>query len=222
VPDIRYRGAPGPAFPYPFAGYPLIDGVPGNVATPPRSARSGLAAALGRTLTALHALDAESLHPGIPDHGNVFYLDPLPASIVTALRRDLGDRDLEAWLAGDVEPPPPSPLESVVSHSDLADYHVILTPDQRSVSGIIDWFDLGLDDRSGDFVGFQLWLGGEFTERVLSHYGHPVDDGLRERIRFRARVAALWEHGANLLPGSPGDPDRSRRYVVNAFSSTAG
>jgi len=66
-------------------------------------------------------------------------------------------------------------------------------------------------------VGLYLWLYPEFLDLVISEYGHPVDEGFRMRIRFRARVAALWEYGSGLDLSSPGDAATLRRYVAQAF-----
>ncbi len=218
VPEIQFIGRATAEFPYPFAGYPLIFGVPALEMTPPRSTWPRLASELGRMLTRLHSLRPQDMPQGLPDHGDSLEQEAFPEHLADALRRALKEDRIEPFLACEAEPPASYEGPRVVTHGDLFDYHVILTPDGDEIAGIIDWFDAGTWDPMADFVGFYLWLGPEFTELVISGYDGPVDDGFRERIRFKAKLTALWEYGSFLDPTSPGNPAAARRYVAHAFS----
>lgn len=217
VPDFRFVGEPDAEFPYAFAGYEKIPGLPGCDVRPDREQWPDLADVLGETLGALHALDPEPFgEPPWPAPE-----DPFPPAIAAAVREGLGDRvdaRVEAYLRGEVEPPPPSPLDPVPTHADLLGYHILLDPSGGRITGILDWMDMGLGDPAADFVGLLLWLGEDFLDMALDRYPRPVDAGIRDRIRHRARVCALWEYGWARHPDSFFDPAIGCGWIERAFA----
>jgi aminoglycoside phosphotransferase (APT) family kinase protein len=52
------------------------------------------------------------------------------------------------------------------------------------VTGIIDWSDAAWSDPRGDFVGLWMWCGDDFVENVLKEYQCPIDNRMRQRIRY--------------------------------------
>jgi hypothetical protein len=177
-----------------------------------------LAAVLGETLGALHSLDPAPFGDG----ETLGEVGPLSGSLADAVRGALGDAldaRIEAYLHGEVEPPPPSGAAPVPTHADLLDYHILLEPEGRRITGVIDWMDSAVGDPAGDFVGPFLWLGEAFVEMILDRYPHPVDTGFLPRIRYRARRCALLEYGWSLHPASVFDPAIGRAWIDRAFFS---
>ena len=73
-----------------------------------------------------------------------------------------------------------------------------------------------LGDAAPDFVFLVAWRGWSFTEDVLRHYAHPLDDGFRDRLRFIARLLTpIWlglahDRGSGL--------EKVRRGLRNAYA----
>lgn len=78
-------------------------------------------------------------------------------------------------------------------HRDLAAEHILLDPDTKQVTGIIDWSEISISDPAIDFAGMFHWGGLDFTNAVLSHYPVRVDDGLLERARFLAAAKCIGD-----------------------------
>lgn len=216
VPDFRFVGEPGPEFPYPFAGYRRLPGVPAGGIRPERRHWPALAAALGEMLGAVHSLDPAPFG----EHEPPGEIPRLPDSLARAVRESLGedvDPSLEALLRGEFGPLSPCPLPAVPIHDDLLADHVLIDAEGRRITGVIDWMDMCLGDPAADLVGLFLWLGETFVKQVLDRYSRPIDPGVLDRVRHRARICALGEYGWTLHPASFADPAPARARLLRAL-----
>ena len=78
-------------------------------------------------------------------------------------------------------------------HRDLAAEHILVDPDTKQVTGIIDWSEISISDPAIDFAGMFHWGGLDFTRAVLSRYRPPVDEGLLERARLLAAAKCIGD-----------------------------
>ncbi len=78
-------------------------------------------------------------------------------------------------------------------HSDLWAEHVLFDSAREELTGVIDWESATLGDPAGDWAALELEHGAETVERVLAHYGGPVNATLRHRTSRLASFVPLNE-----------------------------
>jgi aminoglycoside phosphotransferase (APT) family kinase protein len=192
IPEPRFIGAPGPRFPFRFAGYRRIDGTPAEEADPRAVDAAAAAAALGAFLAALHAFPLEEARAlGVPeDEGADLTARRNQARAWAPIARRAGTRALVERGAAFLEWPPAAyagPPRLV--HNDVGPDHVLL--DARGAPrGVIDWGDARLGDPATDFAGIWRWLGRPGVTAALSRYP-GTDAGLLERARYRTAHLAF-------------------------------
>jgi aminoglycoside phosphotransferase (APT) family kinase protein len=182
VPQPRFVGEPGPDFPWPFFGGPVVRGRELADAGLDEDGRSALARPLGRFLRALHSARIDVELP----------VDPMK-------RADMGFRvglarqrlaELGAAPAGAEEVleaslalPPPERVALV--HGDLHLRHVLV--DDGGLSGVIDWGDVCRADPAIDFTLVWSTLPAAARPQFFAEYGAVPEDGL-----LRARVLSIF------------------------------
>jgi aminoglycoside phosphotransferase (APT) family kinase protein len=192
-----FAGSSQPAYPWPFAGYPRIDGATACTIALDAAARGALAAPLGEFLRALHRIDpaplvARGLRPdeiGRLDHAKRLRLARERAGALSAIGIDDGAGFLR-WLENH---PPLAPVNSAraIVHGDLYARHVLL--DERCApSGIIDWGDIHLGDPALDIAIAHLMLPACDYAAFRDAYG-PIDERTWQAARFRAIYHAFIE-----------------------------
>jgi aminoglycoside phosphotransferase (APT) family kinase protein len=79
-------------------------------------------------------------------------------------------------------------LNWVVIHNDLYPAHILMAPNKKSLTGIIDFGDICIDDPALDFC--ELWIyGRKFVLDVYKYYRGPKDEKFIERsILYNKRV----------------------------------
>lgn len=197
IPVPRYRGAPGPAFGWPFFGARLLDGEEPTVAFDD-AARTRLASSLGRFLRALH----DTVLPGELPHD--------PMGRVDMARRVPFARERLAELAGagladprasaevilqSASELPPSP-RAVTVHGDLHFRHVLVDASRADpLTGIIDWGDLCRGDPAMDLHLAWSLLPPAARPAFWMAYG-PIepDQAIRARVvgLFLGAVLAVY------------------------------
>lgn len=195
VPDPRWVGQPTARFPWPFAGYPRLEGTTADRAELSEAERMEAAEPLGRFLAALHALPAERLAPARDEIGRTAFGRRRPQLEEWLGRlRDRGHiGDPAPWLrlfAGGLPAPPPSP---VLVHGDLYVRH-LLVDGARRVSAVIDWGDVHAGDPAVDLSVAYAFLPPCAREAFARAYG-PVDERMRRTARLRAAfhsAALAW------------------------------
>ncbi|MFW3168819.1 phosphotransferase [Geodermatophilus sp. CPCC 206100] len=197
---------PAPRFADPDEGvlaYPVLPGRPLLGRTPP----AGAAARLATVLRELHAID--------------------PADVGT--RAEVDPAEPDEWLADLTGPAPllrivhasrPRPASVLtLAHADLGAEHIL---EQGGVlTGVIDWADAAVTDPALDFARLHRDFGPAFLDDVLRAYG---DDGpgLRERITFFARCAALEDLVYGRESGREEYLRAARRSLAWLFPGAAG
>ena len=110
---------------------------------------------------------------------------------------------LQEWRAFFAGGCPRSPATSapVLVHRDLASEHVLCDPVRHEVTGIIDWSEIGISDRSADLAGFFHWGGQSCIDAVLSAYDGPIDEGVLVRAHFLAACRGVGDVAFGLETG---------------------
>lgn len=176
-------------------GVPLLH-LPGAHEVP-----AGFAAAIGAFLASLHAapiapmrelvdLDVVSPQEWLAEaHGNYDVVAPhVPAAARPAI---------EAFLTGPVSAADDVP---VFCHNDLGIEHILVDPDTRAVTGIIDWADAAIADPAYDVGKLLRDLGPQVTDEILRAYDDP-SPALRERALFYARCTVFEDLAYGLEAG---------------------
>lgn len=213
VPLTRIQPS-GSAFPYRVTTHPWIEGV--ALDRVPASMQT--ASHLGEILTAVHSdpgVEGQEL-PIEGDHMARWLAESV--ALVDAMKPLLGDlaSPVSEWLLSEPEVPAAYGGTPRLIHNDMSPDHVLIDPVTRRVVGLIDWDDAAWGDPAHDFAVFRGAMGADFTDAMLDAYGLTVDQGLRQRIDFIARVDALdWVHESHLMGK---DVTKHRRWVQNAFS----
>lgn len=183
-------GRPTKAFPWPFAGYPLIPGRTACRAKLNDNERGRVAAPLARFLAALHAIptsDAAALGAG-PD--SIARLDvhrrTAPARNRLAELVRVGIIEDEAPFRAILEAAPAEfvPRADTLVHGDLYARHLLVDVNHR-LSGVIDWGDVHLGDPAGDLMIAFLLLPPHARDHFRTTYG-PIPDETWQVARLRA------------------------------------
>lgn len=223
VPRFEYLGKPSRLFPYHFAGYRKLPGVPGDQLSPPAAALPSVARQIGGLLSSLHGLPIESLRrAGVRAEGDRTdsLLDEarvLLPSVCSGLSSTPLKGSIQEFLAGNMEPPPRyrGPWRPI--HNDFMDQHMLFDPVTHDLAGIIDWADMALGDPAIDFVWLWLWLGEGFVTSALRSYALPLDARFRKRLAFLARVVGIIELGWMLVSGDRLRAKRVQRWLSRAL-----
>ena len=81
----------------------------------------------------------------------------------------------------------------VLIHGDLGGEHILLDRVTGTLAGVIDWGDACVGDPALDFAGLLHGCGRDFACGVLAGYGGEMDEALRERVVFYARIVPFHE-----------------------------
>lgn len=89
-----------------------------------------------------------------------------------------------------------SPVQ-VVLHGDLVEDHLLLSPGQDSLAGVLDFGDVGLGDPAEDLKGFWAYGPAAATYAANKSYHSGADPALIERSHrayLRYRIDRFMEH----------------------------
>jgi aminoglycoside phosphotransferase (APT) family kinase protein len=207
LPAFSFHGRPSDAFPFPFAGYRKIPGVPAILIDERTMPVIRWAPAMGRFLSWLHRFpvrDGEAL--GVPRRDVGALIEEVRTDALDDLDRVaevMASAPLRQWreffTAGCLESAAaPTP---VLVHGDLAREHVLWDAARQEVTGIIDWSEMAVGDRSIDLAAFFHWGGRSCVDAVLSAYDGPVDDGVLVRAHFLAACRGVADVAFGLDTG---------------------
>jgi aminoglycoside phosphotransferase (APT) family kinase protein len=197
IPAPVFVGMASEAYPWPFAGYPLIRGATACSVPLSEDERLRLAAPLGRFLGALHGIDpAPLVELGLPpdeiarlDHAKRVQIvgERLP-SLAAA-----GAIDADAFMAWFRSHPPQTIADAkrTLVHGDLYARHV-LVDDARLPTGVIDWGDVHLGDPALDIAIAHSMLPASAHAAFRDAYG-AIDERTWHAARYRAVDHAVLE-----------------------------
>lgn len=198
VPAFSFHGKPSPEFSRHFVGYPKLPGVEGIDLELDQSQLRELAPTLGEFLSVLHSFPArDAIQCGVPQYAPDALIDEIRGEAARDVQvvRHVGLDALEHQLRALFETPAGemNDVTPRLVHRDLAAEHILIDPETKQVTGIIDWSEISISDPAIDIAGMFHWGGLEFTHAVLSYYRGPVDDGLVERARLLAAAKCIGD-----------------------------
>lgn len=210
-------GRPNAQYPWPFAGYQLIQGVELCEAAPAADQRLDLAARMGEFLQSLHSITAkEAARLGAP-------ADKLGRLDIERCCNKATEHLSQAAAAGIIDSPDQwtellnrlvpqcrSPRTKCLVHGDLYSRHIIVERDSQSadadrrqtiMTGIIDWGDLHAGDPSADLACAWSLFDTSGRKRLLEAYGDVSAETLtlaRVRAMAHSSICAVYGRQGNL------------------------
>jgi aminoglycoside phosphotransferase (APT) family kinase protein len=207
LPAFCFHGRPSEAYPYHFVGYPKLPGVPAIQVDASAIPLESWAPTMGRFLSWLHRFPVgNAAQLGIPQQDVGAVLEEVRADALDdfeLLHQVTHVAPLDAWHAffargclssGSTGVP-------VLVHGDLAAEHILLDPARPEVTGIIDWSDIAISDRSLDLAGFFHWGGWPAMNAVLAAYEGTVEEDVLIRARFLAACRGVGDVAFGLQTG---------------------
>jgi aminoglycoside phosphotransferase (APT) family kinase protein len=187
VPKPVFVGAPTDDFPWPFFGARLLPGRELAEVAVDDAERVEIARALGAFLRRLHEAEvAFELPVDQNRRGNMQARVPVAREQLEKLEEERlwhAPASVADIFAAALELPPPQP--SAVVHGDLH-FRQVLVDENRRVTGVIDWVDIGRRDPGVDLSLYWSYFPPAARTALLDSYGAVTDDQL-----LRARVLAL-------------------------------
>lgn len=210
IPAFCFQGQPSAAFPYHFVGYRKLPGVPAIHLDTRTMPLEKWAPTMGRFLSWLHRFPvSDAARLGVPRQDVTALLEEVRTDALDdfeLLSQVTETAPLERWHAFFVAECPPSVptlLPPVLVHRDLAAEHVLWDLTRQEVTGVIDWSEIAVSDRSVDLAGFFHWSGPSCMDAVLSAYEGPVDESVLDRARFLAACKGVGDVAFGLEMGRP-------------------
>lgn len=196
VPRPARVSGPTAAFPYPFHGHRLLEGLGGDKMLPAAHRWDTCAQQLGTFFRELHDATARAPASLALEHDTSTFAASLEGArgFAPELERVLAPK---AWalalryLEGEVPPPPDFDGAPTLRHADLFLEHVLFDPATGGVAGIIDWADAGLGDPAHDFVTLWVFFDEAFLQATLDAYAPTDRPGLTARVRYGGVIGLL-------------------------------
>ncbi|NWJ96481.1 MAG: aminoglycoside phosphotransferase family protein [Chloroflexi bacterium] len=185
----------GKVFPFAFAGYPMLPGIPLEDCSEEVQQAEWWQMALAEFLTALHAFPvAKAYTLGVQNFSFIEAEEPSEnwreglenlyretrAEVFPLLPDEQQDTiadQFEAFLDEDRF----FEFEPVVIHGDLTQEHLLLDPETQRITGIIDFGKVGIGDPA-----YEVW------ESLLPYYRGKIDPTWQERRQFYSRLQPLY------------------------------
>ena len=201
-------------------GQPLTGALFRQVVTPDRSAADHLARQLAAFLSVLHGFPLDralACGVGRPQLGPREQVERQSAAVRSEVFPALAD-DERAWLTrlfeaflGDERHFQWTPA---LCHGDLTSDHILFDADRQEIAGIIDFGDVCVGDRAGDFV-WSFEYGDDLFDRVLAHYSPSIADprAFGHVVAFRYGLMPTVEIAYGLETGNRAYVEEGRREL---------
>lgn len=185
TPKPVFIGKPTPAYPYPFAGYPMLPGTTADQAHLTHEERCHLAKPLAQFLKALHSLSIQIPTDPI---GRLDVPNRWPKVYANLQRIEelklFKDTKILFEVLNSLKQVRSTPGNLVVCHGDLYSKH-LLVDTERQLCGVIDWGDVHLGNPAVDLAIVFSFLSREARAHFWETYG-AVDFVTQELAKFRA------------------------------------
>src|SRR6185295_12271213 len=79
--------------------------------------------------------------------------------------------------------------------------HVLWDPARQQLTGIIDWSEIAVSDRSVDLAGFFHWGGRSCIDAVLAAYESPIDEAVLVRAHYLAACRGVGDVAFGIKTG---------------------
>lgn len=217
VPTMIARDA-DERFPWPFAGYRMLDGRTADRAAMDDRQRAAAAAPLARFLAALHAQPEGAALPNRLRRLDVDHRAPrIVERLEQATRLGLLQDASPLTTVLDATPHDFAPGATTLVHGDLHAAN-LLVGDDGAVTGVIDWGDVHRGDAAIDLSIAHGFLPRSVHAAFRDAYG-PIDDAVWRIARFKALQTAtvLLLYGHDIDNESLVREARtSLRFIANA------
>lgn len=185
-----HLGQASNAFPYPFAGYPYIEGHPISDLDFKELPKTNLISDLAAFLKALHQMPIDSIPETLPDDSKIRRMDfeyrmPLLEGYLKTLKEGghLKNSDELLALAKSCERAFSFVETKVITHGDLYSRHILMNG--AHLSGVIDWGDFHVNTPAIDLsVIYSLFSKTEHP-KFWELYGN-VGINVQQQALFRA------------------------------------
>lgn len=195
IPNPKYIGQPSSCYPYPFQGYDIIKGVSGCHAQLSTQARIASLRTLAIFLKQLHSVNetqALSLgaKPSMFDRTNIKKaVNELTERVDKIIARKLciineHNFQQEITMAQKVE----LPTDKCLIHGDLYCKHLLFN--ENKLTAIIDWGDVGINNRSVDLSVIWSFYPNSCHQQFFEIYG-AVDSATWQYARFLGLYSSL-------------------------------
>lgn len=195
IPNLQFQGTADDSYPWPFSGYPMIDGTSPKQLTEEQRLMS--TEPLAHFLRALHSFsvdEAKRLRIPFDNFGRIDLSVRKPRfaeNIDKIWEYQLIDADLNQALRKYLHTLPESFKEDIQTlvHGDL---HIrnILVDDKGKVSGVIDWGDTHIGHPALDLSIAYSFIPPKGRTRFFQIYGE-VDETMQTMARFKAVYTAV-------------------------------
>lgn len=223
TPDYAWIGSPSEHFPYVFAGYTRLSGLPLDRADLQSPVPESLCRDIGIFLTALHclplcnaALDVRASADAI-QHLHDVAVQQLPHA-EHALSRELF-ASCKTFLRSPASHPPPRPHSCTVVHGDLDLAHILTCDQRQRLLAVIDWTDVSISDPTLDFLWLWISFGPAFVRHLISFYAAPVDGIFLDRIQALGICKAIAECAFGLQTQDAFKSRRALRALARALGT---
>jgi aminoglycoside phosphotransferase (APT) family kinase protein len=167
----------------------------------------GFATQIGAFIDRLHALPIETAlhvveHDVWPNSEWLCAANEEFAAVAQHVPEEF-HRAIERFLAA---PVPAEPGEFVFCHNDLGIEHVLVDPETREITGVIDWADAAIADPAIDLARLYRDLGPSVLDLLCD------DASARERARFYGRCTVFEDIAYGLDTGR-------HTYVDNSLNA---
>jgi aminoglycoside phosphotransferase (APT) family kinase protein len=200
LPSFTFLGRPSASFPRHFGGYPKLLGEPAIGLELQLTPLPAWASLLARFLSWLHAVPTDKATDlGAPTFDLASLLDEVRSEALSdfaRVREVSPNAPVHAWHAFIDDGPPtssPSSLMPVLVHGDLAAEHVLYDARGQTITGVIDWSEVGVGDPAIDFAGLFHWGGASFVHAVLANYHAAIDEAALARARYLAACRGVGD-----------------------------
>ncbi|MGG1664033.1 phosphotransferase family protein [Brevibacillus sp. NRS-1366] len=203
IPHFVYSSSPADEITY--VGYPILKGIPLTNAVLisfKDKQREQLAHDLGRFLTALHTYPIENAFSYAFDTSGTRKTWQRIYERIQNKAFPYMDSMLKAWtdrvFTGFLSDSDSFKFSPCLLHNDFKPEHILYDPEQKAISGVIDFGSMWVGDPAYDFVGLHKAYSEEFAKTVIRSYGATVDQAFFKRINaFYLKVTSFWKlfHG---------------------------
>lgn len=191
IPEPNYKGKPTYYYPYPFQGYAMLPGISACHAQLSFEQRIKSLPVLTRFLKQLHAFTAEQAY-AIGARSQVFDRIDIPKTSTTLRERlaqieelkicSINTKQFEYEIAAVKDLKMPEHDYCLV-HGDLYCRHLLFNRGQ--LSAIIDWGDVGINNKAVDLAVIWEFYPAEYHAQFFAEYG-AVDEITWQYARFLA------------------------------------
>ncbi len=185
IPVPEFVGQASDEFPFPFSGYPLLDGTTACRLSWTEEERAANAHLLGSFLRCLHAIPVvEGAPADLIRRTDLEYRASTLHERLEGLETAEADRVRLSDLVDDLRSTPPYMGPASWVHADLYVRH-LLVDDRRCICGVIDWGDMHAGDPALDLSVAFSFLPPDSHSRFKDAYG-VIDENTWRRARFKA------------------------------------